>query len=355
LANVVIIAAAGGGKTMRLAARARAHELGKVAVVTYTMNNVQEIKNKFFELHPALPAHAEIWSWYRFLLHEMARPYQRALLDRRIDGLYWVEGRSAPYVPRAKIIPFFLSTGAQIYSDKIARFIVECNSETAGAVVARLEDRFHTIFIDEIQDMAGYDLDLLELILRSKIDLVMVGDHRQATYSTNNAAKNRAYAGANIIAKFREWEKAGLVTLSHARETHRCHQLIADLADSFYPAEPKTISKNEVLTGHDGAFLVSAQSVRAYMEKYRPQVLRLDRRTQCDGYAAMNFGESKGMTFARVLIFPHGKGRQWLASGRYAHVKDSAAKMYVGVTRARHSVAFVFDDPSPVPGLVRYS
>jgi DNA helicase II / ATP-dependent DNA helicase PcrA len=60
------------------------------------------------------------------------------------------------------------------------------------------------------------------------------------------------------------------------------------------------------------------------MEKYRPQVLRLDRRTQCDGYAAMNFGESKGMTFARVLIFPHGKGRQWLASGRYAHVKDSA-------------------------------
>ncbi len=196
--------------------------------------------------------------------------------------------------------------------------------------------------------MAGYDLDLLELILRSKIDLVMVGDHRQATYSTNNAAKNGAYAGAKIIAKFREWEKAGLVTLSYARETHRCHQLIADLANSFYPAEPKTISNNEVVTGHDGAFLVSAQSVPAY------QVLRLDRRTQCDGYTAMNFGESKGMTFDRVLIFPHGKGRQWLASGKYDHVRDLAAKMYVGVTRARHSVAFVFDDPSQVPGLVRY-
>jgi DNA helicase-2/ATP-dependent DNA helicase PcrA len=316
---------------------------------------VQEIKNKFLELHPALPAHAEIWSWYRFLLHEMARPYQRALLDRRIDGLHWVEGRSPLYVSRTRTIPFFLTRGAQIYSDKIARFIAECNKTTAGAVIARLEDRFHTIFIDEIQDMAGYDLDLLELILRSKIDLVMVGDHRQATYRTNNAAKNSAYAGIKIIAKFREWEKAGLVMLSYARETHRCHQLIADLADSFYPAEPKTISKNEVVTGHDGAFLVSVQSVPAYMDKYRPQVLRLDRRTQCSGYAAMNFGESKGMSFDRVLIFPHGKGHQWLASGKYDHVKDSAAKMYVGVTRARHSVAFVFDDPSQVPGLVRYS
>jgi DNA helicase-2/ATP-dependent DNA helicase PcrA len=355
LANEIIIAAAGGGKTTRLATRARTHELGKVAVVTYTTNNVLEIKSKFFELHPALPVHVEIWSWYRFLLQEMARPYQRALLDRRIDGLHWVEGRSAPYVARRRTIPFFLSSDARIYSDKIARFIVECNTQTAGAVIARLEDRFHTIFVDEIQDMAGYDLDLLELILRSKIDLVMVGDHRQATYSTNNAAKNKAYASANIIAKFREWEMVGLVTLTYARETRRCHQLIADLADSFYPAEPKTISKNEVVTGHDGAFLVSAQSVPAYIKEYRPQVLRLDRRTQCHGYVAMNFGESKGMTFDRVLIFPHGKGRQWLASGKYDHVKDSAAKMYVGVTRARHSVAFVFDDPSQVPGLVRYS
>lgn len=355
MANEVIIAAAGGGKTTRLVARARTHALGRVAVITYTTNNLQEIESKFFESHPALPAHAEIWSWYRFLLHEMARPYQLALLDRRIEGLYWVEGRSARYVSQTNTNSFFLSDDAQIYSDKIARFIVDCNARTAGAVIARLEERFHTIFIDEIQDMAGYDLDLLELILRSKIDLVMVGDHRQATYSTNNAAKNRSYAGANIINKFREWEKVGLVTLSYTQETYRCHQRIADLADSFHPAEPKTVSRNEVVTGHDGAFLVSAQSVPAYMDEYRPQVLRLDRRTQCGGYAAMNFGDSKGMAFDRVLIFLHVKGRKWLASGSYDHVRNSAAKIYVGITRARHSVAFVFDDQCQVPGLVRYS
>ena len=245
---------------------------------------------------------------------------------------------------------------ACLKSDKqIARFIVECDKAADGAVIARLQERFDTIFIDEIQDMAGYDLDVLELILRSRINLVMVGDHRQATFSTNNAAKNKAYAGTNIIAKFREWEKAGLVALSYAQETHRCHQLIADLADSFYAADLKTISKNKTVTDHDGLFLVSAQAAAAYLEKYQPQVLRLDRRTQCSGYPAMNFGESKGMTFDRVLIFPHGKGRQWLTSGKYEHVKDSAAKMYVGITRARHSVAFVFDGESKVANLKRHS
>jgi DNA helicase-2/ATP-dependent DNA helicase PcrA len=354
LPNEVIITAAGWGKTTRLAERARAHEAGKVALVTYTTNNVQEIRNKLFALDRALPVHAEVWSWYRFLLHEMARPYQRALLYRRIDGLFWVEGRSVPYVPRSKTTPFFMTAGGQMYSDKIARFVLECNGATGGEVIARLEERFTSIFVDEIQDMAGYDLDLLELLLRSRINVVMVGDHRQATYSTNNAAKNSAYAGPKIIAKLREWEKASLLTLRYGQETLRCHQLVADLADTFYRDEPKTVSKNDTVTGHDGVFVVKSNAVPEYVARFRPQVLRLDRRTQCDGHFAMNFGEVKGMTFDRVLIFPHKKGRQWLASGDYAHVVDSAAKMYVGITRARQSVAFVFDGPCDVPTLVRY-
>ena len=187
------------------------------------------------------------------------------------------------------------------------------------------------------------------------VDLVMVGDHRQATYKTNNAARNSAYAGAKIVDRFREWEKAGRLTVSYARETHRCHQLIANFADSFYPTEPSTISKNTTVTGHDGVFLVSAKAVPDYIAVFAPQVLRLDRKTNCDGYPAQNFGETKGMTFDRVLIYPHGKGKTWLTTGGYQHVQPSAAKLYVGVSRARHSVAFVLDGISSVPGLVRYA
>jgi DNA helicase-2/ATP-dependent DNA helicase PcrA len=355
LVDEVIIAAAGGGKTTRIVERAVVKGADQVALVTYTTNNVREIRRKFCEHSAALPAHVEIWSWYRFLLHELARPYQRALVDRRIDGLQWVEGRSAQYVKQTDTRRYYLSEGRLVYSDKIARFVIECNKTTGGAVIGRLSERFHTIFVDEIQDMAGYDLDLLELILRSNIKLILVGDHRQATFSTNNAAKNKAYAGVKIINKFREWEKAGLVLLTYATETHRCHQLIADLADAFFPDEPKTVSSNVAVTGHDGVFLVSAKNVAAYVEKYRPQVLRLNRTTPCDNYPTMNFGDSKGLTFDRVLIYLHKKGRDWLASGHFKYVEDSATKMYVGITRARHSVAFVFDGDAKVPRLVRHS
>ncbi|WP_442598401.1 UvrD-helicase domain-containing protein [Parapusillimonas sp. JC17] len=71
----------------------------------------------------------------------------------------------------------------------------------------RLRQRFAHIIIDEIQDMAGYDLDLLELMLRSNVRVTFVGDHRQATFATNNAPKNKAFRGPAIINKFEAWKK----------------------------------------------------------------------------------------------------------------------------------------------------
>ena len=148
--------------------------------------------------------------------------------------------------------------------------------------------------------MAGWDIEVIELLLKSKINVTLVGDHRQATFRTNNAAKNSGYGGINIINKFREWDKAKLCGLTYEVETHRCNQHIADIADGFFPAEPKTKSLNRTVTGHDGVFVIPCADVAVYIEKYQPQVLRLDVKTPCHGYPAMNFGESKGLTFERV-------------------------------------------------------
>jgi len=60
----------------------------------------------------------------------------------------------------------------------------------------RLSQRFDHIFVDEVQDMAGYDLDVLELMLKAGIQMTLVGDHRQATFRTNQASKHKAFVGA---------------------------------------------------------------------------------------------------------------------------------------------------------------
>jgi DNA helicase-2/ATP-dependent DNA helicase PcrA len=350
----VLIASAGGGKTTRIAEQALRESGTRTALVTYTRNNVREIERRIYERSLTIPAEIAILSWYAFLLREMARPYRNSLYSRRIDGVAWVEGRSPIYAAEANTAAHYFADGGHIYSDKIAKFVCKCEKASGGAVLRRLAQRFDHIIIDEVQDMAGHDLDLLELLLKSPIRLTMVGDHRQATYATNNAARNSAYAGIKIIRKFEEWKKAGLVQLDYDQNTLRCQQAIADLADGFFPDQPKTISLNTMRTGHDGVFVIAANLVPDYVERFEPQILRYSKATRCDCNDALNFGESKGMTFDRVLIFPHGKAKSWLGSADLKYVLPSAAKMYVGVTRARHSVAFVYDGATKVPNIVRW-
>jgi DNA helicase-2/ATP-dependent DNA helicase PcrA len=347
----VIIAAAGGGKTTRIVEEALADRGARTAILTYTNNNVGELTRKLYELNGAIPPHIEIQSWFRFLLRDMARPYRAALHPLRIDGLAWTPGRSDRFARTGDIARFYFSDGRAIYSDKIARFVHACDEATGGAVVRRLRDRFDHIFIDEVQDLAGWDLDVLELILRAGVRLTLVGDHRQATFQTNHANRHAAFAGVNIIRKFAEWEGLKLTNISYAQDSHRCQQSIVDLADLFFPDEPKTISRNDHRTGHDGVFAISPHMTPDYLARYQPQVLRLSRSTPCGDSQALNFGDAKGMTFDRVLIFPHKGGIDWLRSGNFAKVQGSASKIYVGITRARHSVTFVLDGPCRVAGI----
>ncbi|MCS3891106.1 DNA helicase-2/ATP-dependent DNA helicase PcrA [Bradyrhizobium japonicum USDA 38] len=352
--NNAVVSAAGGGKTTKIVAEALGESIKRCALITYTQNNVAEIKGKIYQINRCIPAHVEVWSWYSFLLRELARPYQSSLIGSRIQGIQWTQGRSDRYAKQAEIKRFYFGDRGFIYSDKIAQFVLACNEASGGAVIRRLEERFDTIYVDEFQDLAGYDLDLIELILRSRAQVNLVGDHRQATFRTNNSARNSAYSGIKVIKKVREWEKLKLCNVTYQAETHRCNQGIADIADGFFPWEPKTKSRNGELTGHDGVFAVHSSDVEAYVERFRPQVLRLDVKTDCHGYESMNFGESKGLTFERVLIFPHKLAQTWLATGDIKYVEKSASKMYVGVSRARHSVAFVYEGALGVAGIARY-
>ncbi len=356
MANDFIVAAAGGGKTTRIVREASAATTERIALVTYTNNNAAEIARKTYAQNGMMPRHMEISTWFGFLLHEMARPYQRALYQRRIAGLHFVEGRSPYGVAQADVRRFYFSAPDQIFSDKLSRFVCECDIATNGAVTRRLEERFSHIYIDEMQDISGPDLDLVERLLKSSIKVTLIGDHRQATFKTNHGQKNKAYAGSHIVEKLRQWEARGLGKISFDQTTRRCHQSIADLADTLFPNEPCTVSENKIDTGHDGVFVLPTNSVANYVSRFEPQVLRLDAKTPCHPHDAMNFGAAKGLTFDRVLIFPHQKGTHWVRSGDLKHISapQTLTKIYVGLTRARHSVAIVFDGVSSLKGVVPY-
>lgn len=60
-------------------------------------------------------------------------------------------------------------------------------------------------------------------------------------------------------------------------------------------------------------------------------------------YPYMNIGESKGLTFGRVLIYPTKPMLDWIIDKK-ALKPQSQSKLYVAITRAQDSVAIVYDN-----------
>lgn len=342
--NLVLLSAAGSGKTTMLTKQALARPHRRIAILTYTLQNLEEIRRSFQSSAGTVPAHVTLYSWYGFLLRECIRPYQSALLpDPRIESILFVNGRTNNRIPRAQVRRYYLA-GNHVLSDRASEFAVRCDDLTQGRVMARLADMFDEIYIDEVQDLAGYDLDLLERLLMARIESTFVGDTRQATYATNHAARNGQYRGSNMFRLFDRWQQRDLCRIDHQTTSWRCMQPLCDLADSLYPAMPRTRSGNDAVSGHDGIFIVSPDAVHRYVREFSPTVLRYDRNQACGGLPAVNFGESKGRTYTRVLIFPNGPLTRFLQSGDPARI-TSPAKYYVAFTRAQLSLAFVFAGP----------
>lgn len=343
-ANRIVLASAGSGKTTSVVNEACTDGAIQSALITYTLNGRGELTDKVYARFGAIPPNVLINTWYSFVLTHFVRPYQNYLYTPRVTAINFNRVPETLRVPKTRTERYFFSSRGRLWRDRVTDFACQIIEKTGGLPIKRIERIFDRIYIDEAQDLSGWDLEMLEHIMKSEIEVVLVGDHRQATYSTNNNPKNSQYAGEKIIKKFGEWEKSGLATVEHQSHSNRCVQAICDFADGFFPECAKTISHNKTVTGHEGVFLVYKTDLDRYHEKFAPQPLRYDKRTDVPNRRPLNFGEAKGLTFERTIIHPHRPFQKYLQTGHLGDAGKALAKTYVAVTRAKQSVAIVVPD-----------
>lgn len=353
--NKLVIAAAGSGKTTFLVKEALKITSHKVLITTFTDANEHEIRAKFIKLLGSVPENVTIQTWFSFLLQHGVKPYQDILINADIMGLLLVNNKSAlkytfkgrpVYFPESDVRHYYFSPSMKIYSDKIAKFAYVVNEKTNGLIIDRIRRIFPHIFIDEVQDLAGYDLELVHLLLKTPSNVIMVGDPRQVTYHTHEEAKNNKYAEGQVEQFILDKCKDATVEIDKAslKTTHRNCKCICCFANSIFPDYASCDADEKCLTGHDGVFFVRPADTEEYLRRYNPVQLR-DRVTVPVNslYDVFNFGESKGLTFSRVLIYPTKPIIDWVKNNTSDLAFQSRSKFYVAVTRAEYSVAIVYD------------
>ncbi len=344
----LIVAGAGSGKTTHIVSSSTQESTRKVLVTTFTRANEAEIRSKFVKNTGFIPSHITVQTWFTFLLQHGVRPFQGSKYKGVITGLLLSSGASALYTKEADIEKHYLTPDRKIYSDKVAKFAIKCNELSNNAVIDRLAQIYDHIYIDEVQDMAGYDLDFIKLLVASGIEVTLVGDPRQGTYSTSNSAKNKKYKKSKVVSFFQGIPSGITIDDSTLNTNFRCEPTICNLSNTLFPdfnAVAATTAQMSV--PHRGVFIIKAGDVDDYLKEFMPMQLR--ERITSKGiraeYPVHNFGTSKGLEFDRVLIYPTKAITDWLKSQKHESLQPtSKAKLYVAITRARLSVAFIHDD-----------
>lgn len=344
--NHLLLAVAGGRKTQSIVnACSDAPAERKILILGYTRASQDELEQRIKAAAP-FRRNVEICGWYTFLLRHFVRPYLPALYPgRRLAGFNF-DGEPAAGM-YAKGAPRFLDSEDRAFKLHLSKLALDVMGASEGGVVDRLQYIYDDIYIDEAQDLGGYDLDVLSALFASGINVHLVGDMRQALLSTNDRDRRyKKYRFGALIDWFRLQEQKKHLTIDERPQTYRSNQTIADFSDTIFEIAHQyspTESLSEESHDHDGLFTVPLARVGAYRDAYDPLCLRHSAASgkQLD-LPFVTFGTAKGRTVEHVLIYPTTKITTFLTSGTALEGRAACA-LYIAVTRAKHSVAFILE------------
>lgn len=374
--NRVFIAAAGNGKTYKIVEEALA--LSKkskkiILLISYTNEGVLNLEKELKEQSNfSSTNNIEIKTWYSFLLNECIKPYQ-CLLDLKSSKTHQKFDIPPNYIKSVERlsennsskkdwyrrenkenIEYYVNKEQDLILNNISDLVCKLNSDSKNKLIRRLEQIYSHIFIDEIQDYCGWDLEFFTILLESNISTTFVGDPRQTTFSTNDSRKNKKFKWKNITEYFKQKEKENKCNLIYCNETRRCNKYICQFVNTIYEKEEWYIKpyKSDLNTNneHVGVFLIKEKDVESYWNTYsKAIILRWDKRTKINikkhcNCMIYNYGNSKGATFDRVIIYPTKPLLQFIANNESILKDISKSKFYVACTRAKYSIAIVIDN-----------
>jgi DNA helicase II / ATP-dependent DNA helicase PcrA len=175
----VVLAVAGSGKTKYIIDNIE--EDTRALILTYTDNNLRNLKTRVLQKFGKIPEGLRIYSYYTFLYTFCFRP----IIGHEIvaKGINWDTPPAITLRLKRNNPKFYIDSHGRLYHNRIAKLL-----ETRGVLnelFERLEKYFDYLFVDEIQDFGGHDINLIYSLVETNINVLLVGDFYQHTFDTS--------------------------------------------------------------------------------------------------------------------------------------------------------------------------
>lgn len=327
-----MLAVAGAGKTTYLVNRLNEDE--RFLIVTYTINNVANLRLKIIRRFGYFPSNITLLSYYAFLYHFCFTPFLKRAV--RPTGIYWQQPDPRTLKMKRNNPAFYMTKDRGLYHNRIAKL---CHDHCLLFIKQRIEKYFDHFFFDEVQDLAGHDFDFIHDVFPLNMDTLLVGDFYQHTFDTSvdgnlHSALYEDYANYHKI-----WNN---VTIDHATlsQSFRCSKQVCNFVQDNIGISIESLSSEE------SHVIVVDEPEKADAILRDDRILKLVLQENYKyAFNAMNWGASKGLDdFKDVCVVLYKKAQEHFKNHTLAQLPPSSRnKLYVACTRAHRHLYIVSD------------
>ena len=168
----VIFAVAGSGKTTLIINSLSLER--RSLIVTYTVENTKNleisIKNKF----GFIPPNITLMTYFTFLYSFCFKPFFGYKL--RPTGIDWEVPNLWETTRDKEDFHHYITKNRLVYANRLAKLLVVKN--TVVDISHRLEKYFDNFFVDEVQDFAANDFNLLMKLASTNVQMLFVADEK---------------------------------------------------------------------------------------------------------------------------------------------------------------------------------
>lgn len=330
--KTVIFAVAGSGKTTRIVDEIDTHR--RFLILTYTEQNLLNLRRKIIAKYGCLPPNVSVMMYFTFLYSFCIRPI--AGLKVKTRGINFDDdpprGRFKQTQPQ-----YYFDASGRLFGGRAAKWL--SSDDYLHEVLARLERFFDVVCVDEVQDFAGNDFNLLLHLAKAKVGMLMVGDFRQHTYDTSRDGSTRGSLYDDFDRYIRYFRDAGItVDLDTLAKSRRCSPAVCS-----FITERLGIPMQTSLTHSAEIVLVDNQD-HANALRARPDVVKLFYKEHYK-YAchSQNWGASKGEDhYDEICVVLNKTTLQRYQKGELHKLAPSTLnKLYVALSRSRGNVYLI--------------
>ena len=330
----VVFAVAGSGKSSSIIELIE--EDSRVLIITYTENNTEHLKNKIIAKLGIIPKGVRIFKYFTFLYSFCVRPLTGHELSTK--GINFnVPLPMSVQRSRKNTRDHYVDRNARLYSGRIAKFLIEF--EVIPDVIERVERFFDMVCIDEVQDFAANDFNLLCALANANMDMRLVGDFFQHTFDTSRDGNTQRSLHDDFGKYCNKFSKAGyIIDLQSLSHSYRCSPSVCSFVNDNLGINIQSHRDDDVAIH----IINDEEEIERIYQNDQVVKLFYQGNQKYTGFTD-NWGNTKGLDdFGDVCVILNPKSFNALnESELHTLPATTKNKLYVACTRAKGNLYFI--------------